>query len=384
MTRLQRELEGSAGLIDLTYGYPDGLQQPWMRALTRVPARRLQSANAKQLKQDIGAWFARQYSEDPARVLLTNTACEALSVAIGSVVDQAGDEVILFDGCFDPCYSLITSFKGRPVLARRFEDGSPALDSLPHLVTSRTRAVLITHPDNPLGYVYSKPELERLVDICNATGLALIVDSAFAFVSPYGVETFGPLQVVRHADRSVVIGDTGKIFDLFGVRCGALIASSGLAERLQARIDQLFFRMDALRLTVLASVVGDERSVHAARYVNQTVAANYAYLAKHIHPWLRPIRPMAGSLALLEFGPAQTTDVELAAALRRSAGVATVPCSYFVFADACGGSLRNRLRLALARPPRVIHRAISNLNAALDRPSEKRPGHPVLSDPLTR
>jgi aspartate/methionine/tyrosine aminotransferase len=367
MTRLQRELEGAAdGLIDLTYGYPDGLQQPWMRALTRIPARCLESSNARQLKQKIAAWFAHHYSEPPARVLLANTACEALAIAIGSVVEQADDEIILFDGCFDPYPSLIQSFKGRPVFAPRLEDGRPDFDALERLLTRRTRGVLITHPDNPLGWVYSKHQLEFVTDFCHAAGLTLIVDTAFAFVSPYGVDTFGPLQTIRDQDRWILIGDTGKIFDLFGVRCGALIASDQWARLLQARIDQLFFRMDALRLNLLASVVCHERSAAAAQHVNQTIAANYSYLASHIHPSLRPIRPMAGSLAILELNGASATDVELAAALRRSAGVATVPCSYFVFADAGGGSLRNGLRIALARPPKTIRRAVEHLNAALE------------------
>ena len=379
MTRLQRELEGTAdGLIDLTYGYPDGLQQPWMRALTRIPVRRLQTSNARQLKQGIAEWFAGHYSEAAERVLLANTACEALAVAINSVVENAGDEIIAFDGCFDPGPAMIRSFKGRPVFAPRFDDGRPVLESLQHLLTRRTRAILITHPDNPLGYVYSKQELEIIAKLCNAADLTLIVDSAFAFVSPYGADTFGPLQAVRNAERWILIGDTGKVFDLFGVRCGALIAPNGLTSLLQTRLDQLFFRMDALRLNLLASVVCHERAAQASQYVNRTVAANYTWVTKHIHRRLRAIRPMAGSLAILEFDDAHRTDVELAAELRRSVGVATVPCSYFVFADSCGASLRNRLRIALARPPVIIRRAVEKLNAAMDHSTPKRRGRTAL------
>lgn len=366
MTRLQRELESDDDdLIDLTFGYPDGLHQPWMRALTRISARRLQSCDAGQLKGKIAAWFACQFSATSARVLLANTACEALAVAINSVLNQFGDEIILFDGCFDPCPALIHSFKGRSIFAARNDDGSPSLQSLQALVSSRTRAVLIAHPDNPLGHVYSRQDLATIAELCNAHGLTLIVDCAFAFVSPYGADIFTPLQAARNAKRCIVIADTGKIFDLFGVRCGALIASAALAEVLQARLDQLFFRMDSLRLNVLAAMVCDERWVQAAQHVNRSVAANYVYLARNIHPRLRPTRPMAGSLALLEFDGARTTDVKLAAALRTSTGVAMVPCSYFVFADACGSSLRHRLRIALARPLPVVRRAVAQLNAAL-------------------
>jgi aspartate/methionine/tyrosine aminotransferase len=365
MTKLQRELEGSADLIDLTYGYPDGLQQSWMRSLARVPASRLRSSNARQLKQQIATWFAELYSEEVFRVLLANTACEALAIAIGSVVEEVGDEVVLFDGCFDPYPSLITSFKGRAVFASRFDDGRPDLDSLQRVLTSRTRGVLITHPDNPLGHVYSTDELAKVAEICHGAGVTLIVDSAFALVSPYEVDTFGPLEAVRNGDRWVLVGDTGKIFDLFGVRCGALVASETMVDLLQARLDQLFFRIDLVRLNVLASMVGDERWELAAHYVNQTVAANYAYLAKHLHPWFRPTRPMAGSLAILQFDGAEISDVELAALLRSVAGVATVPGSYFVFADCCGNALRHRLRVALARPPRMIRRAVEQLSRAI-------------------
>jgi aspartate/methionine/tyrosine aminotransferase len=366
MTRLQRELEGTDQLIDLTFGYPDGLQQPWMRAVNRISSRRLERSNSRQLKHEIAAWFAARYSLTSGQVLLANTATEALAVAIGCVVEQAGDEIILFDGCFDPYPSLVQTFKGCPVFASRFDDGTPDIPALSRLLTSRTRAVLITHPDNPLGYVYSQRELQIVKDFCEAQRLVLLVDSAFALVSPYGIDTFGPLQALRASERCILIGDTGKVFDLHGVRCGALMASGGLRDHLQRRLDQLFFRMDTLRLNVLATALCHELWTHAAQQVNDTVAANYAYLAGNIHPGLRTIRPMAGSLALLEFHGMQTTDVELAAVFRRSAGVGTVPCSYFVFADACGDALRNRLRIALARPPKLFRRAVENLNRAMD------------------
>ncbi len=138
-------------------------------------------------------------------------------------------------------------------------------------------------------------------EFCDTADLTLIVDSDFAFVSPYGADTFGPLDAVRGGNRWILIADTGKIFDLFGVRCGALIAPDGLAGLLQSRLDQLFFRMDALRLNVLALTVGHKLWTQAAEHVNHTVAANYAYLAKHMDTRLRPIRPISGRVRAVDW-----------------------------------------------------------------------------------
>ena len=62
-----------------------------------------------------------------------------------------------------------------------YDDGWQVdLDALAASWDSRTRAVLVVHPNNPTGSYVQRRELERMIEICHQNGAAIIADEVFA------------------------------------------------------------------------------------------------------------------------------------------------------------------------------------------------------------
>ncbi|MDR1049078.1 MAG: aminotransferase class I/II-fold pyridoxal phosphate-dependent enzyme, partial [Synergistaceae bacterium] len=92
-------------------------------------------------------------------------------------------------------------------------------------ITPKTRAVLLSHPGNPTGVVYTPEEIERIADIALDRNLFVIADEVYReFV--YGPEprwrSFA--SVGRIADRLILTDSVSKRFSACGARVGCIVS----------------------------------------------------------------------------------------------------------------------------------------------------------------
>jgi aspartate aminotransferase len=114
-------------------------------------------------------------------VMITTGGSEALLFAMGTILD-AGDEIIIPE----PYYANYSSFaqsSGAVVVpvSSRIEDGFalPPIAQIEPLITERTRALLLCHPGNPTGYLYTPEELNQLKELVLKHDLFLICYQSF-------------------------------------------------------------------------------------------------------------------------------------------------------------------------------------------------------------
>lgn len=135
---------------------------------------------------------AEYYSSHDARldiedVLLTTSTSEAYSFVF-RLLCNSGDEVLapapsypLFDFLADIQDVRLSPY---PLLY----DHNWQIDfyALERLITPRTRAVIVVHPNNPTGHFTKPDEMARLNEICSKHSLALIADEVFLDFSGKG------------------------------------------------------------------------------------------------------------------------------------------------------------------------------------------------------
>jgi aspartate aminotransferase len=175
--------------------------------------------------------------------LITTGASEALIFLFMATCDP-GDEIIVFD----PTYANYKSFAATAgvdliSVQSSLEDNFALPDSsqIEERISNRTRAILLCNPNNPTGTVYSRAEIERLLEIANRHNLFFIVDETYREFVYDSLKPLSVFHISSDNDRVVVVDSLSKRFSLCGARIGCLITSN--RNLLQAVMNQAQARL---------------------------------------------------------------------------------------------------------------------------------------------
>lgn len=163
---------------------------------------------------------------DPDReVLVTAGNIEGLNALFHVLLDP-GDEIILTDPGFASHVQQIRLCGGRPVFWPLDQGRGWQLDpaSLPGLVTSRTKAIVLVSPSNPTGAIFREAELRAVGEIARRHDLFLLLDDAYsAFCYENEAAYFNLACVPELADRLVYLFTFSKAYAMSGFRVGYMI-----------------------------------------------------------------------------------------------------------------------------------------------------------------
>ncbi len=165
-------------------------------------------------------------SADPSEILVTVGAIEGLSAAVMTAVDP-GDEVIIPVPGYSTHIRQVELASGKPVLIPMIEDQGFKLDldQLQDAVTTKTKAIVFSSPNNPTGAVYSEEELRSIADIAERNNLIIITDEAYEYFTFDGIKHFSIGSIEGIKDRVISTFTFTKTYAMTGWRVGYLHAS---------------------------------------------------------------------------------------------------------------------------------------------------------------
>ena len=179
----------------------------------------LREAIAKKTLRDSG------YEVDPANVLVTNGAKQAVTQTFATLLDP-GDEVLM-PTPYWTTYPEVISLSGGvtvPVFADAEQNFKITVAQLEEKRTEKTKAVLICSPTNPTGAVYTPAELRKIGQWALEKGVWVIADEIYEHLLYDGAE---PAHIVKEvpelADQTVVINGVAKTYAMTGWRVGWMI-----------------------------------------------------------------------------------------------------------------------------------------------------------------
>lgn len=181
----------------------------------------------KAVAEHVGATRGTSYA--PEQVTICHSAKHALSGTILALI-QSGDEVVIPLPAWASYFDLVRVAGGEPVLVPPPPGGfGPDLAALEAAVTPRTRAVMINSPNNPSGHVFSREEVEGVVDIACRKDLWILSDEIYRALSYEGDAT-SPVSLSSKArDRTVIVDGASKAYAMTGYRIGFLVGPKDVA-----------------------------------------------------------------------------------------------------------------------------------------------------------
>ena len=165
----------------------------------------------------------------PRDVLVTTGGSEALLLTCLSILDPY-TEVIIPEPYY-PNYTTFVHAAGGRIRALHTspEEGYRYAyrKRIESLITSNTRAILITNPGNPTGVVLDEQEMRMIADIAKKHDLFLICDEVyreFCYDDKYGVPTMARYDDLD--DNLVIIDSVSKRFSACGARVGCVVTKN--------------------------------------------------------------------------------------------------------------------------------------------------------------
>lgn len=157
-------------------------------------------------------------------ILVTNGSSEALLFALMATCDPKDNILVP-----EPFYSNYNGFSQSinvniTPITTKAEEGFhlPSKEKIQSLITSKTKAILISNPGNPTGTVYTKKELYMISEISKENDLWIISDEVYREFVYDGLEytSFGNIKEVE--DRVIIIDSVSKRYSACGARIGSI------------------------------------------------------------------------------------------------------------------------------------------------------------------
>ncbi len=185
----------------------------------------LRKAIAAKLSRENGLTFA------PEQIVVSGGAKQALCNVIMSTVNP-GDEVIIPTPAWVSYVEMVKLAGGTNVLvpATIESDFKITPAQLEAAITPRTRMLLLCSPSNPTGSVYTRDELQALVEVIERhKDIIVMADEIYEHINYTGSFTsVGSFASI--ADRTVIINGVSKAYAMTGWRIGYCAAPVAIAK----------------------------------------------------------------------------------------------------------------------------------------------------------
>ena len=246
-------------VIHLNIGQPD-IKTPKI-ALEAVRKANIEvlaysrTEGSEEYRNKIAAYYSQHQIQVTANeIIVTTGGSEALSFTMGAILDQ-GDEIIIPE----PFYANYNGFaqangvKVVPIPSSIDTNFSlPSISAFEEKISSKTKAILICNPGNPTGYLYTKNEIEQLVQLVKKHDLFLVADEVYREFAYDNKQHFSILKEDGLEQHAIVVDSVSKRYSMCGARIGCVVSRNS-----QVMEAILKFAQARLSPPTLAQIAGE-------------------------------------------------------------------------------------------------------------------------------
>jgi methionine aminotransferase len=343
MSRLAAE----TGAINLSQGFPDFDPDP---ELIEEVARQMRAGwnqyapmpGAMPLRAAIASMYETSYGRryDPeTEITVTSGATEAIFSAISALV-HPGDEVIVFEPCYDSYVPAITLNGGTPVfIPLRFPAYDIDWQAVRDAITPRTRLLLINTPHNPTGAILTADDVRELAAAIDGTNVVVLADEVYQHIVFDGRRHESLARNDALAARSIVVGSFGKTYHATGWKVGYAVAPAALSAELRKVHQFVTFSTSTPVQHAIAAFLAEGRGLAGLAGFFQAKRDLFLRLMQGSR--FAPLVSRGSYFQLMDYSAiSDEEDAAFALRLTREHGVASIPTSPFLYRERAPHVLR--------------------------------------------
>ncbi len=299
--------------------------------------------------------IASRYGVTIDRVSIAAGAAGANFQALLALLEP-GDDVLIETPGYDPLIAAARAAGANVVRFERSWSKGFALD--PYVVrtalTPATKLIVVSNAHNPSGAMASRDVLEQLGVMAEAIGARVLVDEVYAEAQHAAAPP--PKPAATMGDVFVSTSSLTKAYGLAGLRCGWVLASPQLSQRVREVRDIIdgSGAFVAEQLSVMAFAQIDRLRARAQSILSDNLAAVRSMAQSNPH--LEWLEPAAGTTAFPRVKGVDDTS-ELVDRLIRDHDTIVVPGRFF--------QAPQHIRIAFGGRAEMIKEALVRLDRAL-------------------
>lgn len=227
------------GIIKLTLGEPDfnvpeHVKDAAIKSIQENHSHYSAQAGIIGLREAISNYLNTRYglNYDPeSEVIVTVGATEAVYASLAAMINP-GDKVIVPTPTFALYLPIIQVLGGIPVQVDVTDDGfqltgKKLAEVIEREGEDKVKALILNYPGNPTGFVYSKDQLQEIVDVVKDKHMYVISDEIYSELMYDGKHTS---LAELMPGKTILINGLSKSHAMTGYRIGYIAAPEGFAK----------------------------------------------------------------------------------------------------------------------------------------------------------
>lgn len=319
----------SFGAGEPDFDTPDHIKQAAIEALNNNFTRYTPSSGIPELREAIAKKLFRDNNLEykPTQIIVSTGAKQSCANAMLAVC-QPGDEVVI-PAPYWVSYPEMARIAGaEPVMIQTKQENGWKMtaDDFRDAMTPRTKMVVINSPNNPTGALYTREELEEIVEVADEEGICILADEMYEKLVYDDAEFVSIASLSKQAyDLTVTVNGFSKAYAMTGWRLGYMAAPENIAKAVDSIQSHLTSNPTSFaQYGALAALNGDQQCISDMRDEFQ-VRRDYVYDRISKMPNVTAVKPMGAFYILMNIERTALSSTNFSDRLLSKQKVAVVP-----------------------------------------------------------
>lgn len=308
---------------------PEHIKEAAIEALREGFTKYTPSSGLPELRTAISEKFAADNNVDykPGQVIVSNGAKQSCYNAILACCEP-GDEVVIPAPYWLSYPDMVRLVGAEPVIVQTKAENSYKMtaEEFENAMTPRTKMVILNSPGNPTGSVYTRAEIESIIEVALTEDIFILSDEIYEKLVYDDVEHISPASISKEAyDLTITVNGFSKAYAMTGWRLGYL----GAPEEIAKVIDSLQSHSTSgpnsfAQKGAVAALKGSQQCVADMRD-EFNIRREYMFERVSAIPNLSAVKPLGAFYMLVNIAKFGLSSTNFADRLLSKAEVAVVP-----------------------------------------------------------